>query len=150
MRFAAHPGLPRLTPPSHWELAVGHHRDPKWQKEALSTVFACGERLLGQKGKERALSRLWEEAMMTLKHVHAAPTHTGNETRVNWESFCRKESGLDLQMWNVSVIIAVVVAPLVDLSPSLCILSQPLLIFQNVDEMPAHSQHLMLILCHLD
>lgn len=71
-----HPGLQRFSPSPHRGLPIGHHRDPPQQKEALSAVFACGERLLGQRGKERGLSRLNKETTLTLKYIHPHLTHT--------------------------------------------------------------------------
>lgn len=51
-------------------------------------MFAWGERLLGQGGKERALSRLNKEAMLTLKYLHPHLTHTANGAEEKLEYVC--------------------------------------------------------------
>lgn len=51
-------------------------------------MFAWGEKLLGQGGKESGLSRLNKEATLTLKYLHPHLTHTVNGTRVKQEYEC--------------------------------------------------------------
>lgn len=51
-------------------------------------MFAWGERLLGQGGKESGLSRLNKEATLTLKYLHPHLTHTVNRAGVEQEYVC--------------------------------------------------------------
>lgn len=82
------------------EPSIGHHGDAQQQKEALSVLFACGERLLGKGGKQRGLSRLNKEAMLTLKYLHSLCRRTVNSSEVNcacWFCFDEGLTGIKKQ-----------------------------------------------------